>query len=171
VCGDKHLWAPRASTRTVPHTRQPYHRRRTPSDPAIPLERAGARLISPRHASDITLRSSLQPLVGAISIERMRQASVMVDRDTVSVAVLARDHSIFEVSASHCVAFCGDTRSERYGFWWPSPCGTSPEWRKRRFARQDRRGAASASQRRRLQAVRRSHNQPVCQAYSVRWLG
>jgi osmoprotectant transport system permease protein len=39
-------------------------------------------LVSPARAADSTLRRSLEALVGAIPIERMRQASLMVDRYT-----------------------------------------------------------------------------------------
>jgi osmoprotectant transport system permease protein len=38
-------------------------------------------LISPRHRNDETLRAALLPLVGAIPVERMRQANYMLDRD------------------------------------------------------------------------------------------
>lgn len=38
-------------------------------------------LVSPRRAEDAVLRRALEPLVGAISIELMRQANLMVDRD------------------------------------------------------------------------------------------
>jgi osmoprotectant transport system permease protein len=43
-------------------------------------------LVSPARASDPMLRRSLEPLVGAISIERMREASLMVDRDADKVS-------------------------------------------------------------------------------------
>jgi osmoprotectant transport system permease protein len=39
-------------------------------------------LVSPARASDPVLRRALEPLVGAIPIERMREANYMVDRDT-----------------------------------------------------------------------------------------
>jgi osmoprotectant transport system substrate-binding protein/osmoprotectant transport system permease protein len=39
-------------------------------------------LISPRRRNDETLRSALMPLIGAIPVERMRQANYMLDRDT-----------------------------------------------------------------------------------------
>jgi osmoprotectant transport system permease protein len=39
-------------------------------------------LISPRRRSDETLRAALAPLIGAIPVERMRQANYMLDRDT-----------------------------------------------------------------------------------------
>jgi osmoprotectant transport system permease protein len=39
-------------------------------------------LLSPRRRNDETLRAALLPLVGAIPVERMRQANYMVDRDT-----------------------------------------------------------------------------------------
>jgi osmoprotectant transport system permease protein len=39
-------------------------------------------LISPRRRNDETLRAALLPLLGAIPVERMRQANYMVDRDT-----------------------------------------------------------------------------------------
>jgi osmoprotectant transport system permease protein len=38
-------------------------------------------LVSPRHARDQRLIAALSPLIGAISVERMRQANLMVDRD------------------------------------------------------------------------------------------
>jgi osmoprotectant transport system permease protein len=38
-------------------------------------------LLSPRRAHDVALRRALQPLVGAVPVERMRQANLMVDRD------------------------------------------------------------------------------------------
>jgi osmoprotectant transport system permease protein len=39
-------------------------------------------LLSPRAAADPKLVRTLQPLVGAITLDRMRQANLMVDRDT-----------------------------------------------------------------------------------------
>ena len=39
-------------------------------------------LISPRRAKDELLRRALAPLIGKISVEPMRQANFMVDRDT-----------------------------------------------------------------------------------------
>jgi osmoprotectant transport system permease protein len=39
-------------------------------------------LISPRRRNDAMLRTALLPLIGAIPVERMRQANYMVDRDT-----------------------------------------------------------------------------------------
>lgn len=39
-------------------------------------------LISPRRARDAGLRAALEPLVGAVGVERMRQANLMVDRDS-----------------------------------------------------------------------------------------
>ncbi len=39
-------------------------------------------LISPRRRNDATLRAALLPLIGAIPVERMRQANYMLDRDT-----------------------------------------------------------------------------------------
>ncbi|MGK6354067.1 ABC transporter permease/substrate-binding protein [Sphingomonas sp. DT-207] len=39
-------------------------------------------LLSPRRADDARFQTALRPLVGAISVERMRQANYMVDRDT-----------------------------------------------------------------------------------------
>jgi osmoprotectant transport system permease protein len=39
-------------------------------------------LISPRRRNDETLRAALAPLIGAIPVERMRQANYMLDRDT-----------------------------------------------------------------------------------------
>jgi osmoprotectant transport system permease protein len=39
-------------------------------------------LIAPRRAKDATLRRALAPLIGKISVEHMREANFMVDRDT-----------------------------------------------------------------------------------------
>ena len=39
-------------------------------------------LISAAHAHDTRLRKVLQPLIGAISVAHMREANLMVDRDT-----------------------------------------------------------------------------------------
>jgi osmoprotectant transport system permease protein len=39
-------------------------------------------LLSPRAAKDRKLIAALQPLIGAIGVERMRRANLMVDRDT-----------------------------------------------------------------------------------------
>jgi osmoprotectant transport system permease protein len=39
-------------------------------------------LISPQRRNDETLRAALAPLIGAIPVERMRQANYMLDRDT-----------------------------------------------------------------------------------------
>ena len=52
------------------------------SDPrhAIPAYDAVI-LISPRRAGDRRLRAALQPLIGRIGVERMREANLMVDRD------------------------------------------------------------------------------------------
>lgn len=38
-------------------------------------------LISPRRAGDARLLAALQPMIGAIAVDRMRQANLMVDRD------------------------------------------------------------------------------------------
>ena len=38
-------------------------------------------LVSPRRAADRRFQAALQPLVGAIPVERMREANLMVDRD------------------------------------------------------------------------------------------
>jgi osmoprotectant transport system permease protein len=38
-------------------------------------------LLAPRRANDVVLRRTLEPLLGAISIEKMRQANLSVDRD------------------------------------------------------------------------------------------
>jgi osmoprotectant transport system permease protein len=38
-------------------------------------------LLSPQRAADARLRRALQPLIGRIAVERMRQANLMVDRD------------------------------------------------------------------------------------------
>ena len=39
-------------------------------------------LISPRRRNDEALHAALTPLIGAIPVERMRQANYMLDRDT-----------------------------------------------------------------------------------------
>jgi osmoprotectant transport system permease protein len=39
-------------------------------------------LISPRRSDDQVLRRALEPLIGAIAVEAMRQANYMLDRDT-----------------------------------------------------------------------------------------
>src|SRR5262249_55062546 len=39
-------------------------------------------LISPRRRNDETLRGALAPLIGAITVKRMRQANFMLDRDS-----------------------------------------------------------------------------------------
>jgi osmoprotectant transport system permease protein len=39
-------------------------------------------MISPQRADDARFQAALRPLVGAISVERMREANLMVDRDT-----------------------------------------------------------------------------------------
>ncbi len=39
-------------------------------------------LISPKRAGDERLKAALKPLIGAITVDRMRQANLMVDRDT-----------------------------------------------------------------------------------------
>lgn len=39
-------------------------------------------LLSPRHGSGSPVSEALRPLIGAVSVERMRQANLMVDRDT-----------------------------------------------------------------------------------------
>ena len=38
-------------------------------------------LVAPRHADDARFIAALRPLIGAVPIERMRQANLMVDRD------------------------------------------------------------------------------------------
>jgi osmoprotectant transport system permease protein len=43
-------------------------------------------LLSPARAADPVLRRALQPLVGAVPIDTMRQANYMVDRDTERVS-------------------------------------------------------------------------------------
>ena len=55
----------------------------TLSDPrgAIPPYDAVV-LISPKRAGDARLREALQPLIGRISVEAMREANYSVDRDT-----------------------------------------------------------------------------------------
>ncbi len=44
-------------------------------------------LMSPRRRHDEVLRRALTPLVGAITVERMREANYMVDRDTAKATV------------------------------------------------------------------------------------
>ena len=44
-------------------------------------------LLSPRRANDELLRRALSPLIGEISVERMREANFMVDRDTDKASV------------------------------------------------------------------------------------
>ena len=39
-------------------------------------------LIAPKRAGDARLRKALQPLIGAIPVERMREANLSVDRDS-----------------------------------------------------------------------------------------
>jgi osmoprotectant transport system permease protein len=39
-------------------------------------------LLAPKRANDEVLRRALTPLIGAISVETMRQANFMLDRDT-----------------------------------------------------------------------------------------
>jgi osmoprotectant transport system permease protein len=39
-------------------------------------------LIAPRHANDARFQAALRPLIGAVPVERMRQANYLVDRDT-----------------------------------------------------------------------------------------
>ena len=38
-------------------------------------------LVSPRHAGDARFTGALRPLIGAIPVDRMRRANLMVDRD------------------------------------------------------------------------------------------
>ena len=38
-------------------------------------------LLSPARAADPVLRRALEPLIGAITVERMREANLMVNRD------------------------------------------------------------------------------------------
>jgi osmoprotectant transport system permease protein len=38
-------------------------------------------MISPKRAKDTRLAGALVPLIGKISVERMREANLMVDRD------------------------------------------------------------------------------------------
>jgi osmoprotectant transport system permease protein len=54
----------------------------TLSDPRSALPNYDAvLLLSPRVAGDVRLAEALQPLIGAIGIDRMRRANLMVDRD------------------------------------------------------------------------------------------
>ncbi|MEA3063534.1 MAG: osmoprotectant transport system substrate-binding protein opuBD, partial [Sphingomonadales bacterium] len=55
----------------------------TLSDPrhALPSYEA-VLLVSPRRAHDERFLAALRPLLGAIPIDRMRQANLLVDRDT-----------------------------------------------------------------------------------------
>lgn len=53
------------------------------ADPKQAIPRYDALLLlSPAHAGDARLRAALQPLVGAIPVEAMREANYRVDRDT-----------------------------------------------------------------------------------------
>src|SRR3954465_2005695 len=55
----------------------------TLSDPKGALPRHGAGLLaSPRRARDTRFLAALKPLLGALPIDRMRRANLMVDRDT-----------------------------------------------------------------------------------------
>jgi osmoprotectant transport system permease protein len=53
-------------------------------------------LIAPKRANDPVLRAALQPLIGAIPIERMRDANMMVDRDTDKQSPAAAAHWLAE---------------------------------------------------------------------------
>ena len=44
-------------------------------------------LISPKRGTDDALRRALTPLIGKITVEKMRQANFMVDRDTDKASV------------------------------------------------------------------------------------
>src|SRR5215471_19960170 len=55
-------------------------------------------LISPRRRDDETLRAALAPLIGAIPVERMRQANYMLDRNT-GKATVREAARFLEVSA------------------------------------------------------------------------
>ncbi len=46
-------------------------------------------LLAPARAKDARFRQALQPLVGAICVEAMREANYLVDRDQEKVAPLA----------------------------------------------------------------------------------
>jgi osmoprotectant transport system permease protein len=39
-------------------------------------------LLAPKRADDVRFQAALKPLIGAISVERMREANYMVDRDS-----------------------------------------------------------------------------------------
>jgi len=39
-------------------------------------------LLAPKHADDVRFQAALRPLIGAIGVERMREANYMVDRDS-----------------------------------------------------------------------------------------
>jgi osmoprotectant transport system permease protein len=52
------------------------------NDPKQAIPRYDAILIaSPKHAGDARFLTALKPLIGAIPVERMREANYMVDRD------------------------------------------------------------------------------------------
>jgi osmoprotectant transport system permease protein len=55
-------------------------------------------LMSPRRARDVTLIRALTPLIGKISVEKMREANFMVDRDTDKAS--PREAARFLASAS-----------------------------------------------------------------------
>src|SRR5215471_12322162 len=59
-------------------------------------------LISPRRRNDERLRAALAPLIGAIAVERMRQANYMLDRD--SDKATARDAARFLAVSAGLVA-------------------------------------------------------------------
>ncbi len=58
-------------------------------------------LLAPKRAHDNTLRRALRPLVGAISVERMREANLTVDRD---------DHKLTPKEAAALLASTLDSR-------------------------------------------------------------
>ena len=64
-------------------------------------------MIAPRRASDPVLRGALAPLIGAIPVERMREANLMVDRDTDKAS--PKDAARFLANALHLHA------DEKYG--------------------------------------------------------
>ena len=56
-------------------------------------------LLSPQRATDAVLKKVIEPLIGAIPVERMREANFMVDRDTDKAS--PKDAAKFLVKAIH----------------------------------------------------------------------
>jgi osmoprotectant transport system permease protein len=56
-------------------------------------------LLAPQRANDAVLKQTLEPLIGAIPVERMREANLMVDRDTDKAS--PKDAARFLANALH----------------------------------------------------------------------